>query len=44
MKTVEEVIAFLEDERDRLDELGTYEKDVEYLEILIKKIKGEENE
>lgn len=40
MKTVEEVIAFLEAEQKRLDEgPGYYEEDIRYLQILIDQIK-----
>lgn len=39
MKTVAEVLAFLESEVARLTELGTYDDDVTYLEYLISKIK-----
>lgn len=41
MQTVQEIIAFLESEIVRLNELGTYADDVAYLEYLIAKIKGE---
>lgn len=40
MKTVAEALAFLESEKERLAELGTYIDDVAYLEYLITKIKG----
>ena len=40
MKTVEEVLAFLESEVARLSDLGTYSDDVAYLHYLIKQIKG----
>ena len=38
MKTVSEVIAFLESEIKRLQDLGTYGDDVDYLKYLVSKI------
>lgn len=38
MKTIQEVIAFLESEKLRLGELGTYSDDIDYLDYLIKTI------
>ena len=41
MKTVEEVIEFLESEIERLTLEGTYQDDVSYLQYLIENIKVE---
>ncbi len=42
MKTVEEVVAYLRSERDRLNEEGTYSDDVDYLNRLLTEITGED--
>jgi hypothetical protein len=40
MKTVQEVLDFLDSEIVRLTELGTYDEDVSYIQSLIEQIKG----
>jgi hypothetical protein len=42
MKTVEEVVAYLRSERDRLADAGTYSDDVDYLNRLLTEITGED--
>jgi hypothetical protein len=41
MKTIEEVVAYLRSERDRLDYEGVYTDDVMHLNYLIENITGE---
>jgi hypothetical protein len=41
MKTVEEVVAYLRSERDRLDYEGVYGDEVAHLNYLIENITGE---